>query len=136
MPRHEFGNFILDTDEHRLAQNGAELRLRGKVFDTLCVLVQNAGRLVRKDELLRAVWPDTIVEENNLDHCVSQLRKVFGAENSFIETVPRQGYRFNVEVKTVSAAPSLVRLETASGFEDAPEQEIKFFTTSDGVRLA
>jgi DNA-binding winged helix-turn-helix (wHTH) protein/pimeloyl-ACP methyl ester carboxylesterase len=136
MPRYRFGNFILDIDEHRLAENGSELRLRGKVFDTLCVLVQNAGRLIRKDELLQAVWPDTIVEENNLDHCVSQLRKVFGVENNFIETVPRQGYRFNADVKTVSAAPSLVRLEPASGLGDAPEQEIKFFTTSDGVRLA
>ena len=71
--------------------------LRLKVFDTLGVLVENAGRLVTKQELLETVWPDTAVEENNLNHNVSVLRKALGEKatgQQYIETVPRVGYRF------------------------------------------
>jgi tetratricopeptide (TPR) repeat protein len=73
------------------------------VFDTLRVLVENAGRLVTKQELLDAVWPETAVEENNLNHNVSVLRKALGEKatgQQYIETVPRVGYRFVAEVKT------------------------------------
>ena len=94
-----FGEFQLDTDERRLSRNGAELR--GKLFDTLSVFLQTPGKLLRKGELLARVWPDSIVEENNLDHCVSQCRKILGDEvNRFIETVPRQGYRFVCPVRS------------------------------------
>jgi DNA-binding response OmpR family regulator len=71
---YEFGPFRLETVERRLLRDGHAVRLRGKVFDTLCVLVSRAGHLVEKDDLLAAVWPDTVVEENNnysvhiLDH--------------------------------------------------------------------
>src|SRR5512147_784723 len=95
MARYSFDEYFLDTDEHRFLRNDAELRLRGKLFETLTVLVQNSGKLLRKDELLSKIWPDSVVEENNLDHCVSQLRKILGNNpNQYIETVPRQGYRF------------------------------------------
>lgn len=73
-----FGEFQLDTDERRLSRNGAELR--GKLFDTLSVFLQTPGKLLRKGELFARVWPDSIVEENNLDRCVSQLRKILGGE--------------------------------------------------------
>jgi DNA-binding winged helix-turn-helix (wHTH) protein/tetratricopeptide (TPR) repeat protein len=76
--------------------------LRFKVFDTLRVLVENAGRLVTKQELLDAVWPDAAVEENNLNHNVSVLRKVLGEKatgQQYIETVPRLGYRFVAPVE-------------------------------------
>jgi pimeloyl-ACP methyl ester carboxylesterase/DNA-binding winged helix-turn-helix (wHTH) protein len=136
MAQHVFGPFLLDVDERRFLRDGDEIRLRGKLFDTLCVLVENPGRLLRKDELLQAVWPDTIVEENNLDHCISQLRKVFGTANNFIETVPRQGYRFTAEVKAPNKGPRLVSVTDSPSFDDAPDQEIRYFTTSDGVRLA
>ena len=72
------------------------------MFDTLRVLVENAGRLVTKEELLQAVWPDTAVEENNLNHNVSILRKALGEKavgQAFIETVPRVGYRFVAPVE-------------------------------------
>ena len=137
MAQYVFGPYLLDVDERRLLRDSDELRLRGKLFDTLSFLVQNSGRLLRKDELLQAVWPDTIVEENNLDHCISQLRKVFGSANSFIETVPRQGYRFTAEVKAAAGAgPRLVNVEASAVSADIPDQEIHYFTASDGVRLA
>ncbi len=136
MPRYEFGPFHLDVQERYFARDGEEIRLRGKVFDTLAFLLANAGKLVRKDELLGAVWPDTIVEENNLDHCVSQLRKVFGNGNRYIETIPRQGYRFVAEVRTPESGPTLYKVEPPPPLVPVPEQEVKFFTTDDGVRIA
>ena len=72
-----------------------------KVFDTLRVLVEHAGRLLTKEELLSAVWPDTVVEENNLNHTISILRKTLGEKATgqrYIETVPRVGYRFTAAV--------------------------------------
>ena len=72
-------------------------QLRAKVFDTLRVLVENHGKLVHKDDLMKAVWPDAAVEQGNLAHKVTALRKVFGDKETgkqHIETVPGQGYRF------------------------------------------
>jgi pimeloyl-ACP methyl ester carboxylesterase len=130
-----FGPFLLDVDERRLTRENQEIRLRGKLFDTLAVLVGNAGRLVRKHELMQAIWPDSIVEDNNLDYCVSQLRKLLHP-HKYIETVPKHGYRFVGEVKSAVPSAKLVQVEPAPEPVDAPEQEIRFFTTSDGVRIA
>src|SRR4051794_5894667 len=94
MAQYVFGPFLLDVEERRLLRDGEDVHLRGKSFDTLTALVENSGRLIRKDELMRAVWPDTSVEENNVDHCISQIRKILGKSDDYIETVPRQGYRF------------------------------------------
>src|SRR6478672_9648056 len=90
---YEFGPFRLETGERRLLRDGRPIRLRGKVFDTLCVLVARPGRLVEKDDLISAVWPDTVVEENNLAHNINALRKALG-DAALIETVPGKGYRF------------------------------------------
>jgi pimeloyl-ACP methyl ester carboxylesterase/DNA-binding winged helix-turn-helix (wHTH) protein len=135
MAKYVFGLYLLDVDERRLLRENEEIRLRGKPFDTLRVLVENAGRLVRKDELMQAVWPDSIVEENNLDYCVSQLRKLLHPAK-YIQTVPRHGYRFLGEVKLSTSGPKLVKLERAHKQADVLQQEIQFFTASDGVRIA
>ena len=135
MRKYVLGPFRLDVDERKLVRDDGEIRLRGKLFDTLRVLVENPGRLLRKDELMQAVWPDSIVEDNNLDHCVSQLRKLLSPDK-YIETVPRHGYRFVGEVKSPSTSPKLLHIERAVEQSDAPDQEIRFFTTSDGVRIA
>jgi eukaryotic-like serine/threonine-protein kinase len=105
---YRFGPFQLDVRERRLSRDTDVIPLRLKVFDTLCVLVENAGRLVTKDELLTAVWPDTTVEENNLNHNISVLRKALGEQatgQQYIETVPRVGYRFVAAVETVEPEP-------------------------------
>jgi DNA-binding winged helix-turn-helix (wHTH) protein/pimeloyl-ACP methyl ester carboxylesterase len=134
-----FGSFQLDTTERRLALGEQLIPLRAKVFDTLCVLVENHGRLVRKDELMQRLWPDSIVEENNLDHNISKLRQALSDGNNgqrYIETIPRQGYRFVAEVNAAPKEKS--HLHQVESFNDCnlPEQEIEFFTTSDGVRIA
>src|SRR5215831_2149862 len=90
---YEFGPFRLETKERRLLRDGHPVRLRGKVLDTLCVLVSQPGRLIEKDDLIAAVWPDTVVEENNLAHNINALRKALG-DARLIETVPGKGYRF------------------------------------------
>jgi pimeloyl-ACP methyl ester carboxylesterase/DNA-binding winged helix-turn-helix (wHTH) protein len=135
MSKYIFSNYVLDVDERRLLRDSEEIRLRGKLFDTLCVLVENAGKLVRKDAFMESVWPDSVVEENNLDYCISQLRKLLHPAK-YIETVPRHGYRFVAEVTIQKPHGRLIQLETTVQPADIPEQKIEFFTTSDGVRIA
>src|SRR5262245_39540486 len=116
---YRFGPYRLDVSERRLSRDRDVLPLRLKVFDTLRVLVENAGRLMTKEELLEAVWPGTAVEENNLNHNVSMLRKALGEKatgQSYIETVPRLGYRFVAPVDLERAAEPVDRIPaTASG---------------------
>lgn len=135
MAKYRFGNYLLDVDERRLLRENEDIRLRGKLFDTLRVLVENAGKLVRKDAFMDSVWPDSVVEDNNLDYCISQLRKLLHPAK-YIETVPRHGYRFVAEVTTPLPQGRLIQLEPTGQPPDSPDQPIEFFTTSDGVRIA
>ncbi len=92
-----FGPYRLDPDEKVLFHESQPVPLTPKAVETLLVLVSRHGHVVGKDELMRAVWPDTSVEENNLTQNISALRRVLveGIEGRhFIETVPRRGYRF------------------------------------------
>src|SRR5262247_581948 len=101
----EFGRFSLNTAERVLLRDKEPVPLTPKAFDILLTLVENSGRIVEKDDLMRKVWPNTFVEEGNLTQNVSLLRKALGESASgpqFIETVPRRGYRF---VATVNPAP-------------------------------
>src|SRR5215467_7115362 len=104
---YEFGDFRVDTARRQLLRRGGEvLPLKPKVFDTLLYLVQHSGKVVEKEELMREIWPDAFVEENNLNQNVSKLRRVLGesrGENRFIVTVPGRGYRFAADVKALEA---------------------------------
>ena len=131
---YRFGPFQLDSRERRLSRGYDVIPLRLKVFDTLRVLVENAGRLVTKQELLDTIWPETTVEENNLNHNVSVLRKALGEKatgQQYIETVPRVGYRFAAAVE-----PAEPRTQAAVASAVKARQDIRFCATSDGVRLA
>src|SRR5215813_7820496 len=110
---YEFGPFRLETKERRLLRDGHPVRLRGKVLDTLCVLVSQPGRLIEKDDLITAVWPDTVVEENNLAHNINALRKALG-DAALIETVPGKGYRFLGAVQVRAVAPPPRAPDTAA----------------------
>ncbi len=101
-----FGSFQLNVRERQLTSRGRVIRLHAKVFDTLVVLITDAGRLLRKDALMRAIWPDHVVEENNLQHNICVLRRVLEQHDgeNFIETVPGQGYRFAAEVHNLERA--------------------------------
>jgi len=99
---YEFGPYRLDTSAPLLWRAGEPVDLTPKALETLIVLVQRAGRLVSRADLIEAVWPDTIVEDNNLSVNVSLLRKVLGEDEDgkkYIETVSRRGYRFTAVVR-------------------------------------
>lgn len=102
---YEFGAFRLDPAERVLARDGQRILLAPKAFDTLLILVHHSGHVLTKDELLKTLWPDSFVEENNLTQQISQLRRALGEDPdgpSFIETVPRLGYRFLPEVREIA----------------------------------
>ncbi len=122
---YEFGPFRLDATDRQLFRQSMPLPLTPKALDTLLALVQNSGRTLEKDELMKAVWPDTVVEENNLTQNVSALRKVLGQDFPFIETMPRRGYRFVSEVRERwEEIPALiVREHTRSSVIIEAEQE-------------
>lgn len=101
-PRFEFGPFQLDLNDRLLTRAGEVISLRPKATEILVRLVQNAGQITKKDELLKEVWPDTFVEESNLSQTIFMLRKALGDDRSeprYIETVPRRGYRFVAAVR-------------------------------------
>ena len=103
---YEFGCYRLDVRERVLVQveEGERIALPDKAFDTLCVLVRNAGRLVGKDELLKSVWVGSFVEENNLNKSIHAIRRALGDQNGepkFIETVKKHGFRFVADVSVV-----------------------------------
>lgn len=103
---YEFGPFSLHPLRRVLLREGRPVALTAKVFDTLLVFVERRGRVLAKDELMTALWPDTAVEENNLTQHVSMLRKALGeraAEHHFIVTVPGRGYSFVEPVREVAA---------------------------------
>ncbi len=105
LPVYEFGDYRVDAGNLLLSRAGSPVPLTPKVFDTLLLLVKRSGEVLEKDALLRAIWPDTIVEENNLNQNISTLRRIFGesrGENRYIATVPGRGYRFIPEVRIVS----------------------------------
>jgi pimeloyl-ACP methyl ester carboxylesterase/DNA-binding winged helix-turn-helix (wHTH) protein len=135
---YQFDGFLLEVAERRLRRGDVDVSLPPKVFETLCLLVANAGHLVTKEALLRQLWPDAAVEENNLNKNVSVLRKALGqspANQEYIETVPRVGYRFVAEV---TENPPLVN---ATGRKEEKKispyrQEIRFCVTGDKARIA
>jgi DNA-binding winged helix-turn-helix (wHTH) protein/TolB-like protein/Tfp pilus assembly protein PilF len=94
---YEFGRFRVKSDERLLLRGEDLVPLTPKAFDILLTLLENDGRIVNKDDLMKKVWPNTFVEEGNLTQNVSLLRKALGESATgpqFIETVPRRGYRF------------------------------------------
>lgn len=97
---YEFGPYRIEPAGRRLLRGDEPLPLTPKAFDTLLVLVENAGHALEKDDLLRRVWPDTFVEEGSLTQNISVLRKVLGDEGGpYIETLPKRGYRFAAPVR-------------------------------------
>lgn len=85
------GPFVFHPAQRRLVSGGREIVLQARALDVLHVLVVHQGALVLKRELLDAVWPGTVVEENNLQVHISQLRKTLGHDS--IKTVPGRGYQ-------------------------------------------
>src|SRR6185437_7483056 len=98
----EFDSFRVDALRRVLLHDGQKIRLPSKAFEILLVLLEAEGRLVEKDELMRRVWPDSVVEENNLTVNMSALRKALAespGEHKYVVTVPGRGYQFVANVQ-------------------------------------
>src|SRR5689334_11479101 len=101
-PAYAFGRFRALQRSRMLLADGAPLELGNRAFDVLLALIESKGALITKDELLKRVWPGTIVEESNLHVQISALRKALGDDRSIILTVSGRGYRFTVPVRAIA----------------------------------
>jgi DNA-binding winged helix-turn-helix (wHTH) protein/Tol biopolymer transport system component len=100
--QYRFGPFLLDLEAGFLRRDGDEVMLRPKAFEVLARLVVHHGKLVSKNELVQAVWPDAAVTDNSLAQCLSEVRRALGDDSqSMIRTVARRGYVFAAAVTTV-----------------------------------
>ena len=125
----DFGPFRLDFSERVLLCNGKTLPLAPKVFETLAILVENSGHIMGKEELIKRLWPDTFVEENNLAQNIFQLRKALeqgGGGTNYIQTIPKRGYRFSPEVREVIEGDAdVMQRSELSGTKRDEELEFK-----------
>ncbi|HWI19456.1 MAG TPA: response regulator [Vicinamibacterales bacterium] len=102
----QFGRYTLDAREYRLMRDGQPVALPPKPFDLLVALATRPGQLVTRDELLREVWKDVVVEQSSLNAAMSVLRQALGEDAaSILETVPGRGYRFVAQSSPVLPAP-------------------------------
>jgi len=125
---YEFGPFRLDPRKRLLWREGEVVPLKSKVFETLLALVENRGRVLEKDELMRLIWPDAVVEENSLNKNISQLRQLLGesaAERNYIVTVPGRGYNFVAGVREVAAGGEEMIIATRTRVTIRQEEELE-----------
>src|SRR5258706_10286261 len=130
---HRFGRFELQPVERRLLTNGQPVALGARAFDVLVVLVERAGELVAKNDLLTLVWPGLVVEENNLQVQVSALRKILGPET--IATIPGLGYRFTVALMSAQSQtfPPAAQVVPVIGGRTPSIAVLPFVNLSDDV---
>jgi DNA-binding winged helix-turn-helix (wHTH) protein len=114
----EFGRFKLVRHHRELLADGRPVEPGGRAFDTLVALIDARGTVLAKDELMSRVWPDRVVEENNLAAQISTLREAFGADRDLIQTVAGRGYQFTGEVRATAAR---VAAATPSRLTNLPE---------------
>lgn len=123
--KYRFSGFTVDPVRRLLFDaEGRPLPLKPRVFDALLFLLEHRGELLEKQALLDAVWPNVVVEENNLNQAISTLRRVFGetrGQNAFIVTDPGRGYRFVAPVETTPARPPTPNLSDASAVSAASQ---------------
>jgi adenylate cyclase len=100
----QFNGYVLDVARGCLRTADHEIELRPKSFEVLRCLVENSGRLVTKDELFKAVWPDVIISDEALTQCISEVREAISDRaQTMIKTMPRRGYRFAAPVSRSDA---------------------------------
>jgi adenylate cyclase len=110
----QFEGYTLDIARNALRVADREIALRRKSFELLRYLAENADRLVTKEELLKAIWPDVTASDESLTHCVSEVRQALGdGGQAIIKTIPRRGYRFAAPVTREAAAPPTAKSPTS-----------------------
>src|SRR5215471_6092433 len=134
---YDFGVFRLDPEERVLLCSSKPIPLTPRAFDTLLLLVENRGHVLRKEELIEKLWPDSFVGENSLAQNISTLRKALddGSGIQCIETVPRIGYRFTAPVSRVEAGSEPI-VPTGAGLLPAIDQDGTRIDPSPEMSLA
>lgn len=125
---YEFGEFRLDVSEQLLLHRGRPMTLTPKAFSTLALLVEQGGRLVDKEELINRLWPDTVVEENSLNKYVSAIRKTLreaDPRQTYIETVPKRGYRFVAPVNKLAGEDVELVIEKYTSTHLIAQEEVE-----------
>lgn len=134
-PLYEFGAFTLNPAERLLLREGVPVPLTPKAFDMLLVLIENKGRLLEKEDLIKALWQDSFVEEGNLSFNISILRKALGEDSKkrqYIETIPKRGYRFVADVRILEKENCVEEFAAQTKFLTAPgKQEAHSITESE-----
>jgi Tol biopolymer transport system component/DNA-binding winged helix-turn-helix (wHTH) protein len=135
---YQFGAFRLDANRRLLIKDDAPVQLTPRLFDTLRVLVQRGSGVVSKDELMSAIWGESVVEETNLTTNISLLRKLLGEkkdEHQYIVTVPGEGYRFVAQVRRLSSGslPLVIHERTHAAVTIEEEEEER--TEESGLDL-
>jgi len=126
---YEFGEFRLDAKRHRLLRAGTVVPLPPKAIETLIVFVENPGKVLQREDLMQAVWADTIVEDANLTVAISQLRKALNQNDDsaeFIQTIPRVGYRFVADLRDVVEEPAALIAEKRTAQQSIVAKEFIF----------
>jgi pimeloyl-ACP methyl ester carboxylesterase/DNA-binding winged helix-turn-helix (wHTH) protein len=137
VPQYLFDEFLLDSDRFELRRADEVVAVEPQVFEVLSYLVQHSGRLVSRDELIGAVWPEGFISDAALSARIMSARKAVcdsGHEQRFIRTVHGRGFRFIAPVTVAELAPRIPvrRAATAPAFE----QEVRFCSAADGARIA
>src|SRR5215475_317201 len=114
----EFGRFKVVRHRRELLVDARPVELGGRAFDTLVALIDARGTVLTKDELMSRVWPDRVVEENNLPAQIFTLRRVLGSDRNLIRTVAGRGYQFTGQVRTTAA--------TAAGLPRSPVTSLPY----------
>src|SRR5580658_688465 len=130
----QFGEFQVDALARVLRREDEVLALNRRAFDVLLYLVQNSGRILTHDELLKNVWPDTFVDENSLAQSISGLRRALRekpGDNSFILTLPGRGYQFVAPVTVVAGAALSTIPDASIAAQGTPNQ---LFFQQDTIR--
>ena len=99
----EFGQFKVLPQRRELLSNGVPVELGGRAFDVLMALIEAGGTVMTKDELISRVWPDRVVEENNLQVQIAALRRALAADRDLIRTIAGRGYQFTGEIRAARA---------------------------------
>jgi TolB-like protein len=137
---YEFSKFRLDLQQRLLISgaDGAPVPLSPKVFDTLLYLVERRGELLDKATLLKAIWPNIVVEENSLNQNISALRRALGespGEHRFIVTEPGRGYRFVADVRTVAVPSAAPHPESTTARTPAPATSAATSVAHDSIAV-
>ena len=132
---YEFGEFRLDLAQRTLMRQGEPITITPKAYELLLFLVRNRDRVPDKDELMKAVWSQSFVEESNLSQTIFVLRRILGDDQngtSFIQTIPRRGYRFIAPVKEIqTSSPEKAKAATDYWSGNSPFRSLRAFEPED-----